>query len=401
MRSTPRRRPCTRSKASSSRTGRPVVHSDAVLWIVVGTAIAFDFTNGFHDTANAIATSVSTRAMSPRVAVLMSAALNFVGAFLSLPVAATIAKGIVDAGSLTLLTVFAGLIGAIAWNLTTWWFGLPSSSSHALIGGMVGATLVAQGSSAVLWKGLVDKVAIPALVAPVLALAAAGLAILVAYRIVGHQSPGVVSRGFRLGQLATSALFSLSHGTNDAQKTMGIIFLALVANGNLDASDTIPVWVIVSSATAIALGTYFGGWRIVRTMGSRIIKMAPPQGFASQGAGSAVILAASHVGFPLSTTHVMSGAIMGAGAAKRVSAVRWGVAGNIVTAWVLTLPCSAAVGALTYGVVYAFGENGAGPVVVSAVLLALLAAAFVRRARAQAQAERQAAEPPRDLAMET
>ncbi|MDA0165245.1 inorganic phosphate transporter [Solirubrobacter ginsenosidimutans] len=359
------------------------MHSDVILFIVVGTAIAFDFTNGFHDTANAIATSVSTRAMSPRVAVAMAASLNFVGAFLSLAVAATIAKGIVDSTSITLLTVFAGLVGAIAWNLTTWWFGLPSSSSHALIGGMVGATLVSEGSSAVLWQGLLDKVAIPALVAPVLAMAAAGLAILVAYRIVGRQSPGVVTRGFRLGQLATSALFSLSHGTNDAQKTMGIIFLALVTNGNLSADADIPTWVVVSSASAIALGTYFGGWRIVRTMGSKIIKMDPAQGFAAQGAGAAVILSASHVGFPLSTTQVMSGAIVGAGAAKRLSAVRWGVAGNIVLAWVLTLPCSAAVGAVTYGVVRLFGTGSTGPIVVAGALLAALAVFSLRRLRVQ------------------
>jgi inorganic phosphate transporter, PiT family len=359
------------------------VHSDVILFIVVGTAIVFDFTNGFHDTANSIATSVSTRAMSPRVAVAMAASLNFVGAFLSLAVAATIAKGIVDSTAITLLTVFSGLVGAIAWNLTTWWFGLPSSSSHALIGGMVGATLVSEGSSAVLWQGLIDKVAIPALVAPVLALAAAGLAILVAYRIVGRQSPGVVNRGFRLGQLATSALFALSHGTNDAQKTMGIIFLALVTNGNLSADADIPTWVVVSSASAIALGTYFGGWRIVRTMGSKIIKMDPAQGFAAQGAGAAVILSASHVGFPLSTTQVMSGAIVGAGAAKRLSAVRWGVAGNIVLAWVLTLPCSAAVGALTYGVVRIFGTGSTGPIVVACALLAALAVFSLRRLRVQ------------------
>jgi PiT family inorganic phosphate transporter len=355
------------------------VHSDLILWIVVATAITFDFTNGFHDTANAIATSVSTRALSPRVAVVMAAGLNFVGAFLSLAVAATIAKGIVDAGAITLLTVFAGLIGAIAWNLTTWWFGLPSSSSHALIGGMVGATLASEGSSAVLWNGLIEKVAVPALVAPVLAMLAAGLAILVAYRIVGRQSPGVVTRGFRLGQLASSALFSLSHGTNDAQKTMGIIFLALVANGNLSADADIPTWVIVSSATAIAFGTYFGGWRIVNTMGSKIIKMDPAQGFAAQGAGAAVILSASHVGFPLSTTHVMSGAIMGAGAAKRLSAVRWGVAGNIVVAWILTLPCSAAVGALTYGAVRIFGTGSTGPIVVVVVLVVGALAIVARR----------------------
>ncbi len=355
--------------------------SDVILWIVVGTAIAFDFTNGFHDTANSIATSVSTRAMPPRLAVLMAATLNFVGAFLSLAVAATIATGIINAATVTLLTVFAGLIGAIVWNLVTWWFGLPSSSSHALIGGMVGATLASEGPSAVLWSGLVEKVLVPGLVAPVLALVAAGVAILIAYRIVGRQSPGVVTRGFRLGQLATSALFSLSHGTNDAQKTMGVIFLALVANGNLSADAEIPNWVVISSATAIALGTYFGGWRIIRTMGSRIIKMDPPQGFASQGAGAAVILSASHVGFPLSTTHVMSGAIMGAGAAKRLSAVRWGVAGNIVLAWILTLPCAAAVGAATYGVISIFGDDATGPLVVVVVMaIALLALAIrVRR----------------------
>jgi PiT family inorganic phosphate transporter len=355
------------------------VHSDAVLVIVVATAIAFDFTNGFHDTANAIATSVSTRAMTPRVAVAMSATLNFVGAFLSLAVAATIATGIVESASVTLLTVFAGLVGAIAWNLATWWFGLPSSSSHALIGGMVGATIAASGTSAVIWSGLVEKVIVPALVAPVLALLAAGAAILICYRIVGRQSPGVVTRGFRLGQLASGALFSLSHGTNDAQKTMGIIFLALVANGNLPASADVPTWVIVSSATAIAAGTYVGGWRIIRTMGSRIIKMDPAQGFASQTVGAAVILSASHVGIPLSTTHVMSGGIMGAGAAKRLSAVRWGVAGNIFVAWILTLPCSAAVGAVTYGVVRIFGTGSAGPLIVVVAMVLALVAALTRR----------------------
>jgi inorganic phosphate transporter, PiT family len=355
------------------------VHSDAVLWIVVGTAIAFDFTNGFHDTANAIATSVSTRAMTPRVAVAMSATLNFVGAFLSLEVAATIAKGIVDAGSVTLLTVFAGLVGAIAWNLATWALGLPASSSHALIGGMVGATIAAEGTGAVLWDGIIEKVAVPAIVAPLLAMFAAGIAILISYRIVGRQSPGVVSRGFRLGQMLSGALFSLSHGTNDAQKTMGIIFLALVANGNLKPADSVPTWVVVSAASAIALGTYVGGWRIIRTMGSRIIKMDPAQGFSTQAAGAAVILSASHAGFPLSTTHVISGGIMGAGAAKRLSAVRWGVAGNIAVAWVLTLPAAAAVGALTYGVTRIFGAGAAGPLVVSILLILLLLWLFGRR----------------------
>jgi len=353
--------------------------SDVVLWLVVGTALAFDFTNGFHDTANAVATSISTRAMGPRVAVTMAASLNFVGAFLSLAVAATIASGIVNATDMTPEIVFAGLIGAIAWNLATWYFGLPSSSSHALIGGVVGATLAAVGTSGVYFDGLLEKVVIPALVAPTLAFLSAGIAILIIYRIVGRQHPGTVSRGFRLGQIISGSLFSLSHGTNDAQKTMGIIFLALVANGNLSAAEDIPNWVIVSSATAIALGTYVGGWRIIRTMGSRIIKMDPAQGFAAQGVGAAVILSASHVGFPLSTTHVISGGIMGAGAAKRVSAVRWGVAGNIVVAWVLTLPASAAVGALTYGVTRVFGTGAAGPMVVTVGLLVALVWALARR----------------------
>jgi inorganic phosphate transporter, PiT family len=353
--------------------------SDVVLWIVVATALAFDFTNGFHDTANAVATSISTRALAPRVAVTIAAGLNFVGAFLSLQVAATIASGIVDADLITLPIVFAGLIGAIFWNLATWYFGLPSSSSHALIGGVVGSAFAAEGSKAVLGDGLVEKVVIPALVAPVLAMIAAGIAILVAYRIVGRQHPGTVSRGFRLGQIISGSLFSLSHGTNDAQKTMGILFLALVANGNLQATDDIPTWVIISAATAIALGTYVGGWRIIRTMGSRIIKMDPAQGFAAQGVGAAVILSASHVGFPLSTTHVISGAIMGAGAAKRFSAVRWGVAGNIVVAWVFTLPAAATVGGLTYGVTRLFGTGAAGPIVVSVALLVLLLWALARR----------------------
>jgi PiT family inorganic phosphate transporter len=309
----------------------------------------------------------------------MAATLNFVGAFLSLAVAATIASGIVDAAVITPQIVFAGLIGAIAWNLATWYFGLPSSSSHALIGGVVGSTIAAVGTSGVQFTGLLDKVVIPALVAPVLAFLVAGLSILIVYRIVGRQHPGTVTRGFRLGQIVSGGLLSLSHGTNDAQKTMGIIFLALVANGNLSADADIPTWVIVSAATAIALGTYVGGWRIIRTMGSRIIKMDPAQGFSAQAVGAAVILSASHVGFPLSTTHVISGAIMGSGAAKRVSAVRWGVAGNIVTAWVLTLPASAAVGALTYGVTRLFGTGSVGPMVVTIALLLALLWALARR----------------------
>jgi inorganic phosphate transporter, PiT family len=355
------------------------VDSDLVLVIVVATALAFDFTNGFHDTANAVATSISTRAMTPRVAVAMAAVLNFVGAFLSLAVAATVAKGIVEADLVTPAIVFAGLIGAIFWNLLTWYFGLPSSSSHALIGGVVGAAFAAEGADAVQGDGLIEKVAVPAVMAPILAFVTAGLAILIAYRIVARQPPGVVTRGFRLGQILSGGLFSLSHGTNDAQKTMGIIFLALVANGNLGPDDDVPTWVIVSAATAIALGTYVGGWRIIKTMGSRIIKMDPAQGFAAQGAGAAVILSASHAGFPLSTTHVISGAVMGAGAAKRLSAVRWGVAGNIFLAWVLTLPAAGLVGAITFGIVHVLGEDGLGPVAVSGALALLLAYLFGRR----------------------
>ncbi|MDX6669251.1 MAG: inorganic phosphate transporter, PiT family [Solirubrobacteraceae bacterium] len=355
------------------------MHNEVILVIVVGTALAFDFTNGFHDTANVVATSISTRALPPRTAVAIAAVLNFVGAFISLKVASTIAKDIVDQQVITTTIVFAGLIGAIAWNLLTWYFGLPSSSSHALIGGVVGAMFVAHGTDAILGEGLLGKVIVPAVIAPLLAFAVAGLGILIAYRIVGRLRPGPVNRGFRVGQLVSGGLLALAHGTNDAQKTMGVITLALIANGDLPKSSSVPDWVVVAAASAIALGTYTGGWRIIRTMGSRIIKMDPAQGFAAQGGGAAVILAASHFGYPLSTTHTISGGVMGAGAAKRLSAVRWGVAGNIVAAWVLTLPAAAGVGAAVYGVTRLFGAGAAGPVVVSAAILVVLALVVVRR----------------------
>src|SRR5213080_4340277 len=316
------------------------MHSDLLLVLVVGTALAFDFTNGFHDTANVVATAISTRALPPRTAVLLAAILNFVGAFISLQVAATVAKGIVNADSITPTIIFAGLIGAIMWNLATWYFGLPSSSSHALIGGVVGAAFAANGAHAVLGEGLVGKVIIPALVAPVL----------IIYRIAGSLRPGPAASGFRWGQILSGGLLALAHGTNDAQKTMGVITLALIANGNLSSDATTPTWVVVSAASAIALGTYSGGWRIIKTVGTRIIKMDTAQGFSAQGSGAAVILAASHFGYPLSTTHVISGAVMGSGAAKRLSAVRWGVAGNMVAAWVLTLPAAAVMGAIAYGI---------------------------------------------------
>ena len=356
------------------------MHSDIVLVIVIGAALAFDFTNGFHDTANVVATSISTRAMPPKLAVGFASLLNFAGAFISLQVAATIGQGIVETSAITPTIVFAGLIGAIAWNLITWYFGLPSSSSHALIGGLIGAVIAGPGASDVIASGLVGKVIVPALIAPVLAFVAAAIGILIAYRIVGAVRPGPAAGGFKHGQLISGSLLALAHGTNDAQKTMGVMTLALIAHGDISSSNFhVPNWVVVSAASAIALGTYTGGWRIIKTMGSRILKMDPAQGFAAQGAGAAVILAASHYGYPLSTTHVISGGVMGAGAAKRVSAVRWGVAGNIVVAWVLTIPAAAAFGAITYGVTSLFGSGAAGPLVVSAALVLLVAFALVRR----------------------
>ena len=355
--------------------------ADLILGIVVATALAFDFTNGFHDTANVVATSISTRAMAPRVAVAFAAVLNFVGAFISLEVAATVASDVVEAGAITPTVVFAGLIGAISWNLITWYYGLPSSSSHALIGGVVGSSLAAVGADAVLGEGILGNVLIPAIVAPVVAFLAGGLAIVICYRVVGNQRPGPVTRGFRLGQIVSGGMLALAHGTNDAQKTMGVITLALIANGNLADGSAPPDWVVVSAASAIALGTYSGGWRIIKTMGMRIIKMDAAQGFSAQGAGAAVILASSHFGFPLSTTQVISGAVMGAGAGKRLSAVRWGVAGDIVTAWLLTLPASAAIAAVVYGFCNIFGDGAAGPLIVSVIGIALAIYAFARRLR--------------------
>ena len=355
--------------------------SDVILVLVVGTALAFDFTNGFHDTANVVATSISTGAARPQVAIAVASLLNFAGAFISISVAATVANDVVDAAVITPTIVFAGLVGATAWNLVTWYFGLPSSSSHALIGGVVGSAVAAVGFDAILAEGLIGKVLIPAILAPLLAFLVAGVSIGVSYRIIGKQRPGVVTRGYRYGQLASGGLLALAHGTNDAQKTMGVITLALIAHGSLGAGADPPLWVIASSAAAISLGTYSGGWRIIKTTGTRIIKMDSVQGFSAQGAGAAVILASTHFGYPLSTTHVINGGVMGAGAAKRVSAVRWGVAGNIVTAWVLTLPAAALIGAAVYGVTRIFGTGALGPLLVTVMSLSLLAATFARRSR--------------------
>jgi len=314
---------------------------------VVAVALFFDFTNGFHDTANSIATSVSTRALSPRLAVLLAAILNFAGAFVSIKVAATIATGIVDPSAITLDVVLAGLVGAITWNLITWYLGLPSSSSHALIGGIAGSAAAASGFSVINWTGLKDKVLIPSLLAPVLGFLVAAAIMIGVTWLIARQSPSKINRVFRRLQLLSGSFVAFTHGTNDAQKTMGIIALALVASGHLDADNfTVPTWVIVCSATAMAAGTYAGGWRIIKTLGTRIAKIDPPQGFAAQTACASILWTTAHYGFPVSTTHTIAGSVMGAGATKGISAVRWGVAGNIVLAWIVTIPSAALVGAL-------------------------------------------------------
>jgi PiT family inorganic phosphate transporter len=319
-----------------------------LITIVVVMALAFDFTNGFHDTANAMATTVATEALPPRVAVILAGALNFVGAFLSLKVAATIASGIVSSDLTTPTVVFAGLVGAIGWNLITWYFGLPSSSSHALIGGVVGATLVAVGLEGINGPGLLSKVLIPAVLAPLIACAVAASGTYLAYRVVRSVSSERGSRGYKWGQIGSASLVALAHGTNDAQKTMGIIVLALIGGGYLSGGDNfeVPLWVILSAATAIALGTAMGGWRIIRTLGNRVVDIAPPQGFGAETACAAVILSSAAVGFPLSTTHVVAGGVVGSGLGrfKSFSSVNWGVFGSMVVAcWVLTLPGAALI----------------------------------------------------------
>ena len=319
---------------------------DLTLVAVVATALFFDFTNGFHDTANSIATSVSTRALSPRLAVLSAAILNVAGAFVSFKVAATVATGIIDPEAVTLNVVLAGLVGAITWNLITWYLGLPSSSSHALIGGMVGSGIAAAGFDVVQWQGLVDKVVIPSLAAPLLGIVGAAALMLALLWVVRRRPPGLVNRVFRRLQLVSGGFVAFTHGTNDAQKTMGIIALALVVTGHLSADfDRPPVWVIVSAALAMGLGTYAGGWRIIKTLGTRIAKLDPPRGFAAQTATAGILFTTAHYGFPVSTTQTISGSVLGAGATHRLNAVRWGVAGNILVAWVMTIPAAALVGA--------------------------------------------------------
>ncbi len=320
---------------------------DILLVVVVAVALGFDFTNGFHDTANAVATSVSTRALSPRLAVFVAAVANLAGAFVTTAVAKTVGKGIIDTSLATEKTVLAALIGAIAWNLLTWWLGLPSSSSHALIGGLIGAALVQSGSEGVEWHDIAHKVAIPAVFSPIFGFLGAFALLLLIYWLFVWVTPGLANRSFRLGQLASGTWVAFTHGANDAQKTMGVIALALFEAGKID-HFYIPGWVIVAAGLAIAAGTYAGGWRIMRTLGQRIFSMEPATGFAAQLSGGTVIYAATRLGFPVSTTHVVSGSVMGAGATRRLSAVRWGIAGNILFAWVLTIPAAALVAGALY-----------------------------------------------------
>src|SRR3954467_12941622 len=321
-----------------------------ILAIVVVTALAFDFTNGFHDTANAMATTISTGALKPKVAVAMSAVLNLVGAFLSVEVANTISKGLVDETGIRPEVIFAALVGAILWNLLTWLVGLHSSSSHKLMRGLIGATIASAGTGAVHGDALVTKVLIPAIAAPIVAGVAALLATRLSYTLGKKADGKAAAKGYRTGQIASAGLVSLAHGTNDAQKTMGIITLALVAGGVVAPDSDPPTWVILSAGLAIALGTYLGGWRIIRTMGKGLTDLQPQQGFAAQTSAATVILASAHIGFSLSTTHAVSGSVMGAGLGRKGGVVRWSTATRMFVAWALTLPAAALVGALAESV---------------------------------------------------
>ncbi|HEY0935116.1 MAG TPA: anion permease [Trebonia sp.] len=354
--------------------------NDTVLVLVVIVALSFDFTNGFHDTGNAMATSIATGALGPRTAVAISGALNFIGAFLSLAVAATIASGLVDTKVVTLTVVAAGLSGGIIWNLVTWLFGIPSSSSHALIGGVIGATIAASGGSAVLWKGLVSKVILPAVFSPIIAALVAAVGTYLLYRITRSLTEGSRKHGFRIGQIGSACMVSLAHGTNDAQKTMGVITLALIANGTLAAKSNAPVWVIVACALAISAGTYLGGWRVIRTLGKGLVEIESPQGMAAESASAAIILLSSSFGYSLSTTHVATGSIIGTGLGKKGAEVRWNVAGRMATAWLFTLPSAGVVGAVAYYI--AHGIGGTFGVVVDVIILAAIGGFIFWRSRA-------------------
>jgi PiT family inorganic phosphate transporter len=347
-----------------------------LLVLVVVTALAFDFTNGFHDTGNAMATSIATKALKPKTAVALSAVLNLVGAFLSLAVAATIAKGLVDADVITLPVVFAGLVGGIVWNLITWLLGIPSSSSHALVGGVIGAVLAAVGTSGVLWSGVLSKVLVPALLAPVIAIGVAAAGTWLVARLTRGLPQDATSRHFRWGQVGSASLVSLAHGTNDAQKSMGIILLALIAGGAVPADSGVPFWVIVSCALAMAVGTYLGGWRVIRTLGKGLVEIDTRQGMSAETSSAAVILLSSHFGFSLSTTHVATGSILGSGVGMPGATVRWGVAGRMFAAWLLTLPAAGLVGALCHWLESGLGGT-AGVLAVAFVLVASSTAIYL------------------------
>jgi PiT family inorganic phosphate transporter len=361
------------------------VHNSFLLALVILVALAFDFTNGFHDTANAVAPTVATGALKPRMAVILSSCLNLVGAFLSLKVAATVASGIVQQGQIILPVVFAGLIGAIAWNVTTWYFGIPSSSSHALIGGVVGAMMAHAGGSAVIWGGITGKVLAPSIAAPIFALLIAALATTISRHLTAKSDNTTKSWGMRVGQIGSSSLLSIAHGTNDAQKTMGVITLALVANGTLGANSATPKWVVLLCGIAIALGTFIGGWRIIRTMGQGFTKLSPTQGFASQVTSSVVILSSSHLGMPLSTTYVATGSILGSGVGTRKRRVHWSLAGRVGVAWLLTLPCAAVFGAASFYGERLFGYT-VGVLVMGALLAIYCVIIFARSRRDQIHA---------------
>jgi inorganic phosphate transporter, PiT family len=353
-----------------------------LLIIVVVTALAFDFTNGFHDTGNVMATSIASGAVKPKVAVALSASLNLVGAFLSTAVAATIAKGLIDSHLVTLELVFAGLVGGIVWNLLTWLLGIPSSSSHALIGGIVGAMIAAAGGHGVIWRGLMSNVIIPAVLSPLLAGLVATVGTWLVYRAVRGVPEERTNTGFRYGQIGSASLVSLAHGTNDAQKTMGVIFLALIAYGAANKSDALPpIWVIVACAVAIAAGTYVGGWRVIRTLGKGLVEIQSPQGMAAETSSAAIILLSSHFGYSLSTTHVATGSILGSGVGKPGAEVRWGVAGRMATAWLITLPSAGIVGAFTYWLVHVIG-GFAGTALGFALPVAVSAAIWLQSRRA-------------------
>ena len=349
-----------------------------IVIVVVVTALAFDFTNGFHDTANAMATSIATGALKPKVAVTIAGILNLVGAFLSIEVAKTISSGLVEETLITPVVIFAGLVGAILWNLLTWLLGLPSSSSHALFGGLIGAVWVAAGADAVKFGAVFTKVIIPALLSPLVAGVIALIATYLAYRITTRAAENTVTRGFKFGQIVSASMVALAHGTNDAQKTMGVITLTLITAGQLSPDAGPPFWVILACGLAIALGTYLGGWRIIQTLGKRVSEIQTPQGFAAESASAAVILTSSHLGFALSTTQVATGSIFGAGAGRKLASVQWGVAGQMALAWLLTLPAAAAVGAVAS---WCSGTGTIGTVVVALVTVALAVGIYMASRR--------------------